>query len=48
MKDKYGLDRCDCTVIHEETVNYVRKRMPADENLYDLAELFKVLGIQQG
>jgi len=37
-------DRCDCDVIHEETVNFVRERMPADENLYDLAELFKVFG----
>jgi len=37
-------DRCDCDVIHEETVNYVRERMPAEENLYDLAELFKVFG----
>ena len=37
-------ERCDCDVIHEETVNFVRERMPADENLYDLAELFKVFG----
>lgn len=35
---------CDCTVIHEETVNMVRQRMPKEEDLYDLAELFKVFG----
>jgi ArsR family transcriptional regulator, lead/cadmium/zinc/bismuth-responsive transcriptional repressor len=35
---------CDCTVIHEETVNLVREKMPVEENLYDLAELFKVFG----
>lgn len=40
----YEAERCDCTVIHEETVNYVKTRMPAEENLYDLAELFKVFG----
>lgn len=37
-------DRCDCDVIHEEIVNKVRKKMPKEETLYDLAELFKVFG----
>lgn len=36
--------RCDCTIIHEDTVNMVRGKMPLEENLYDLAELFKVFG----
>lgn len=35
---------CGCTVIHEDVVNGVRGKMPAEENLYDLAELFKVFG----
>lgn len=35
---------CDCTVIHEDAVNMVRSKMPEEENLYDLAELFKVFG----
>lgn len=35
---------CDCTVIHEDAVNQVRDKMPDEENLYDLAELFKVFG----
>lgn len=35
---------CDSTVIHEETVKQVASKMPAEENLYDLAELFKVFG----
>lgn len=38
------LERCDCNVIHEEVVNMVRGKMPEEENLYDLAELFKVFG----
>jgi ArsR family transcriptional regulator, lead/cadmium/zinc/bismuth-responsive transcriptional repressor len=36
------VERCDCEVIHEETVDRVRGKMPREETLYDLAELFKV------
>lgn len=42
MKDE--VMKCECTIIHEEVVNSVRQRIPAEENLYDLAELFKVFG----
>lgn len=35
---------CDTTVIHEEIVNQVKTKMPREEILYDLAELFKVFG----
>jgi len=38
------IDRCDCTVIHEDIVISVKGKMPAEEKLYDLAELFKVFG----
>ncbi len=38
------IERCNCTVIHEEIVNKVKGLMPPEENLYDLAELFKVFG----
>ncbi len=38
------IDRCDCAVIHEDIVNSVKKNMPEEETLYDLAELFKVFG----
>ncbi|MEO0242964.1 MAG: transcriptional regulator, partial [candidate division WOR-3 bacterium] len=37
-----SIERCDCDVIHEEIVNKVREKMPQEETLYDLAELFKV------
>lgn len=36
------IDRCDCNIIHEEIVSKVRKNMPEEENLLDLADLFKV------
>ncbi len=39
-----SIERCDCNVIHEDIVNQVRDRMPQEESLYDLAQLFKVFG----
>ncbi len=38
------IDKCDCTIIHGEVVRAVKKRMPDEENLLDLADLFKVFG----
>ncbi len=38
------LDRCDCSVIHNDIVERVKNKMPQEELLYDLAELFKVFG----
>ena len=35
---------CDCTIIHEEMIEKVKNRMPDEEILYDVAELFKVFG----
>ncbi len=36
--------KCDCNVIHQDIVDTVKVKMPDEENLYDLAELFKVFG----
>ena len=44
MRPMESDDRCDCTVIHEDTVNQARAQMPPDEELYELAEVFKVFG----
>ncbi len=33
---------CEITVIHEDTVNKVKSKMPDDGLIYDMAELFKV------
>jgi len=35
---------CNCSVIHQETVNEVRKNMLDEDHLFDLAELFKIFG----
>ncbi len=37
-------DACNCNVIHEDVVNKVKAKMPKEEKLYDLADLFKVFG----
>lgn len=43
MEHKHA-EVCECNAIHEEVVSRVRKMMPEEEKLYDLAELFKVFG----
>lgn len=35
---------CDETFVHENLLALVRKEMPDDEKLFDLAELFKLFG----
>ena len=35
---------CDTVCVHEELVKKVHEQMPEEEELYDLAELFKVFG----
>ncbi|MDO4719750.1 MAG: metalloregulator ArsR/SmtB family transcription factor [Peptostreptococcaceae bacterium] len=36
--------KCGCEQVHEDIVAEVKKDMPVDEKLYDLAEFFKVFG----
>jgi ArsR family transcriptional regulator len=38
------IERCDCDVIHDSVVEEVKGKMPQEETLYDLAELFKIFG----
>jgi len=39
-----NIEFCNCSTIHEDVVEKVRKLIPQEETLYDLAELFKVFG----
>ncbi len=39
-----NFETCESKVIHKDIVNKVWHTMPPEENLYDLAELFKVFG----
>ena len=43
MKFK-DIEKCDIPVIHQDIIDSVKDKMPAEETLYDLAELFKVFG----
>lgn len=36
--------RCEVTAIHQEIVARVRRKMPCEEKLFNLAEFFKVFG----
>ncbi|MBR1757325.1 MAG: winged helix-turn-helix transcriptional regulator [Lachnospiraceae bacterium] len=38
------VERCDTVEVHKELVRIVQEKLPAEEELYDLAELFKVFG----
>ena len=45
MKTKVNnIESCSCNVIHGEVVSEVKEKLPEDETLNDLAELFKVFG----
>ncbi len=41
MTDQYC---CEENIVHEETVSEVKKQIPDEDLLYDVAELFKVFG----
>ena len=41
---KNDVDCCETTEVHEDLVRLVNETMPKEEELYDLAELFKVGG----
>ena len=38
------IELCEENIVHEETLAAIAKKMPQEETLYDLAELFKVFG----
>jgi len=42
--EDFLIEQCECNHVHEGAVDRVRKEMPDDETLYDVAELFKVFG----
>ena len=38
------IEKCEDNAIHSDVVSHVRSKLPKEETLYDLAELFKVFG----
>lgn len=44
MESNKEIDCCEAQEVHEELLKIVNEKMPHEEELYDLAELFKVFG----
>lgn len=44
MEDVYNAECCDFMCAHQDIVNAVRREMPNEDVLYDLAELFRIFG----
>lgn len=44
MTSKEPLDCCDTVEVHESLLKIVNETLPPEEELYNLAELFKVFG----
>lgn len=44
MIDSHGVERCDENCLHSELIHALEPEMPDEEQLYDLAELFKMFG----
>ncbi|WP_099192747.1 ArsR/SmtB family transcription factor [Tepidibacter mesophilus] len=44
MNKEKEIQTCTCNVIHEDIIENARNKMPEEEILYDVAELFKVFG----
>lgn len=40
----HDVEHCECYEVHKELIDEVMNRMPDEDKLYDLAELFKVFG----
>ena len=44
MPEKKTTPGCEFMFVHQEIVDRVNREMPAEETLFDLAELFKIFG----
>ena len=44
MEDRYNVECCDYIHTHDDIVEQVRREMPDEDTLYDLTELFRILG----
>lgn len=44
MNENQKMDQCDVPEVHEGLLHIVSEKMPNDEKIFDLSELFKVFG----
>ena len=42
--EKYAVECCELVRVHEDVVEEVRAAMPSEDTLYELTELFRILG----
>ena len=42
--DRVPLEICEVSVIHEDVLARVKEKMPDEEPVYEVSELFKVFG----
>ena len=40
----HDVEHCECHEVHKDLITQISSRMPDEDELYDLAELFKVFG----
>ncbi len=40
----HDVEHCGCHEVHKDLVDKIKNRMPDEDELYDLAEVFKVFG----
>ena len=40
----HDVEHCECHEVHRDLISQVTKRQPDEDELYDLAELFKIFG----
>ena len=41
---KEHIDVCEISIIHDDVLDRVRKKLPSEEPIYEVSELFKVFG----
>lgn len=44
LEDRYTVECCDFIHAHEDLIERVREKMPGEDTLYDLTELFRIFG----
>lgn len=42
MEDRYNVECCDFLHVHDSLVDQVRQKLPDEDTLYDLSELFRM------
>lgn len=44
ISEEFAAPVCECNAVHQELLDIVDEKLPPEEDLYNLAELFKVFG----